>query len=70
MVATSCSKLVYQTALQLNLFSNPETLIQQEKLDYLCDAIRGQYGFKSLIHASSLLPGGTAISRSTKVGGH
>ncbi|MDT2525903.1 hypothetical protein P7D73_21850, partial [Enterococcus raffinosus] len=69
-VGVSCSKLVYQTSLQLDLFSDPEKTIQQEKLDFLCDEIRNRYGFKALIHASSLLPGATAVSRSTKVGGH
>lgn len=69
-VGVSCSKLVYQTSLQLDLFSDPEKTIQQEKLDFLCDEIRSRYGFKALIHASSLLPGATAVSRSAKVGGH
>lgn len=69
-VAISCSRLIYQTSVQLDLFSDPERLIQQEKLDYLCDEIRNRYGFKALIHASSLIPGATAISRSSKIGGH
>ncbi|MGC6686832.1 excinuclease ABC subunit A, partial [Escherichia coli] len=38
-VGVSCSKLVYQTSLQLDLFSDPEKTIQQEKLDFLCDEI-------------------------------
>src|SRR5699024_11875001 len=69
-VAISCSKLIYQTSIQLDLFSDPEKLFQQEKLDYLCDEIRTRYGFKALLQASSLLPGATAISRSSKIGGH
>ena len=69
-VAISCSKLIYQTSIQLDLFSDPEKLFQQEKLDYLCDEIRNRYGFKALVHASSLLSGATAISRSSKIGGH
>lgn len=69
-VGISCSKLQYQTSLQLDLFSDTERQIRQEKLDFLCDKIRDKYGFKSLIHASSLLDGATAISRSSKVGGH
>ena len=69
-VAISCSKLIYQTSVQLDLFSDPEKLLQQEKLDYLCDEIRNRYGFRSLVHASSLLSGATAISRSSKIGGH
>ena len=69
-VAISCSKLVYQTSIQLDLFTDPNKLIRQEKLDFLCDEIRHRYGFKALIHASSLLPGATGVSRSSKIGGH
>jgi DNA polymerase V len=54
----------------MDLFSDPEKMVQEEKLDYLCDKIRNRYGFKALVHASSLLPGATAISRSSKIGGH
>ena len=54
----------------MDLFSDPEKMVQEEKLDYLCDKIRNRYGFKALVHASSLLPGVTAISRSSKIGGH
>ena len=54
----------------MDLFSDPEKMVQEEKLDYLCDKIRNRYGFKALVHASSLLPGVTAISRSSLVGGH
>lgn len=69
-VGISCSKLVNQASTQLSLFENPDTQIRNEKLDYLCDEIRKKYGFKALIHASSLMDGATAISRSSKVGGH
>ena len=54
----------------MDLFSDPEKMVQEEKLDYLCDKIRNRYGFKALVHASSLLPGVTAISRSSLDGGH
>ena len=54
----------------MDLFSDPEKMVQEEKLDYLCDKIRNRYGFKALVHASSLLPGVTAISRNSLVGGH
>ena len=39
----------------MDLFSDPEKMVQEEKLDYLCDKIRNRYGFKALVHASSLL---------------
>ena len=54
----------------MDLFSDPEKMVQEEKLDYLCDKIRNRYGFKALVHASSLLPGVTVISRRTIIGGH
>lgn len=54
----------------MDLFSDPEKMVQEEKLDYLCDKIRNRYGFKALVHTSSLLPGATAISRSSIIGGH
>ncbi|MDV7818727.1 hypothetical protein PSG98_14385, partial [Enterococcus faecalis] len=49
------------------LFDSRFKTLQQ---NHLCDEIRNRYGFKALVHASSLLPGATAISRSSKIGGH
>lgn len=69
-VGVGCSKLVFNTAIQLDLFSEPMKQINQDTLNYLRDKIRDKYGFRSLIYASSLLEHATAISRSTKVGGH
>lgn len=34
------------------------------------DQIRKRFGYKALVRASSLTPGGTAIERSGLVGGH
>ncbi|MEG0293287.1 Y-family DNA polymerase [Enterococcus sp.] len=64
------SRLHSHTNIQLDLFENPEEQIKQEQLHYLKDKIREKYGFQSLIYASSLLENATAISRSTKIGGH
>lgn len=69
-VAIAAGKLVYHTNIQLDLFSNPEEQVNDGQLDYLVDEIRNKYGFKALIHASSLTEAATAISRSTKIGGH
>lgn len=69
-VGISLSKLVYTSDVQLNLFEEAEQQLAEEKLDVLVDKVRGKYGFKSLVHASSLLEGGTAIERSSLVGGH
>lgn len=69
-IAISCSKLKEKSPLQFNLFERPERTIQNEKLDIIIDNIRSRYGFTSLIHASSLMQGGTAVKRSQLVGGH
>lgn len=66
----SYSKLTYSESIQLDLFMDPDRQIADAKLDNLVDAIRRKYGFRSLIHASSLLDGATAISRTSLVGGH
>ncbi|BBL26933.1 hypothetical protein LDE01_02300 [Lactobacillus delbrueckii subsp. delbrueckii] len=36
----------------------------------MVDKLRKKYGFASVVRASSLLPGATAIARSRLVGGH
>lgn len=69
-IGITYSKLVYAEYVQLDLFEDPEKQLAREQLDYLIDKIREKYGFTSLVHASSLLEGATAISRSSLVGGH
>lgn len=55
---------------QLSLFKRPAAEIKQRRFDYTVDLLRQRYGFTSLVKASSLLPGGTAIKRANLVGGH
>lgn len=69
-ISIRCGKIDYKKELQLNLFEPPEKVIHNEDLEAVVDKIRGKYGFTSLVHASSLTKGGTAISRSGLVGGH
>lgn len=69
-LAVSCSKLEPAQALQLNLFDTPEKTINTSSLDKSIDMIRNRFGFDSIVHASSLLEGATAIDRSHLVGGH
>lgn len=69
-VGVNCSKLVFSNALQLDLFADPDEQVKDLKIDYVVDTIRKQYGFKSIVHANSLLEGGRAIARSSLVGGH
>lgn len=66
----NCSKLVFSNALQLNLFADPDEQIRDLKVDYVVDTTRKRFGFKSIVHANSLLEGGRAIARSSLVGGH
>ncbi len=61
---------VFSNALQLDLFADPDEQVRDLKVDYVVDTIRKKYGFKSIIHANSLLEGGRAIARSSLVGGH
>lgn len=65
-----CSKLTDDYSLQLNLFEEPEEVISTYVLDKAVDKIRRNYGFGSIVHASSLMEGATAINRSNLVGGH
>lgn len=69
-IEISYSKLISDTSLQLNLFEPPEDIINNQKLDRTVDAIREEYGFDAIYHASSQLEGATAIARSHLVGGH
>lgn len=64
------SKLTYTSDIQLDLFEDPEKQVTNEKLDLLVDKIREKYGFQSLVHASSLMEGATALDRSSLIGGH
>lgn len=69
-IGVNCSKLVYTDAIQLDLFSEPERQVQNVLIDRAVDVIRKKYGFKSIVHATSMLEGGRAIARSSLVGGH
>lgn len=69
-IGITYSKLIYTSDIQLDLFENPTEQITNERLDLLVDKIRDKYGFQSLVHASSLMDGATAINRSSLVGGH
>lgn len=51
----NCSKLVYSNALQLDLFEDLDEQLKDLKVDYVVDTIRKKYGFKSIVHANSLM---------------
>ncbi|WP_084676105.1 Y-family DNA polymerase [Carnobacterium funditum] len=69
-ISISCGKIHDKTDLQLDLFESAEQTIQKEKIDQVIDQVRHKYGYTSLVHASSLTSGATAIKRSGLVGGH
>nr|WP_211221974.1 Y-family DNA polymerase [Lacticigenium naphthae] len=69
-VSIRCGKIRHKTELQLDLFEDPEETITRELLDNVVDQVRNKYGYASLVHASSLTKGATAIKRSDLVGGH
>ena len=69
-IGISCGKIAPKSLLQFNLFESPESTLLQEELEVTIDRIRRKYGYPSLVHASSLTTGGTAIKRATLVGGH
>lgn len=63
-------KIKPKQSLQMNLFEEPQNLIDREELDKTIDHIRQQYGYTSLLHASSLVQGGMALQRAKLLGGH
>ncbi|WP_338157165.1 Y-family DNA polymerase [Atopococcus tabaci] len=69
-VAVQCGKVQHRTSWQLDLFEEAEKTISQEKLEHVMDQVRSRYGYTSLVHASSLTRGGTAVNRSGLIGGH
>lgn len=69
-IGISAGKLRPKNYQQLSLFEDVEEVKEQEALDKAVDKIRERYGFGSLVHASSLLPGATAIKRAGLIGGH
>lgn len=70
MVGVSCGKLRQQHHLQLNLFEEADQTLQAIQLEKTIDRVRSRYGYASLVQASSLMEGATAIDRSHLIGGH
>lgn len=69
-IGVNYSKLSPDCSLQLNILEDPELQLKRYKLDHVVDQVRKKYGFSSIVKASSLMPGATAIQRSNLVGGH
>ena len=64
------AKVSTMSALQLNLFENPNYTINRLKLDQVIDEIRSRFGYKAAMYASSKIKGATALQRSGLIGGH
>ncbi|MFD1319124.1 Y-family DNA polymerase [Loigolactobacillus zhaoyuanensis] len=69
-IAVSYSRLVPNTGLQLDLFQDPQRQIKDDRFERVLDSIRARFGTTALFPASSLLQGGTMLSRAALVGGH
>lgn len=69
-IAVNYSKLSADCSMQLNILEDPELQVKRYTLDHVVDKIRKKYGFSSVVKASSLMSGATAIKRSKLVGGH
>lgn len=69
-IGVDYSDLSLDESQQFTFFVKPKTQIKRKTLDKTVDQIRKKYGFASVVKASSLLPGATAIQRSKLVGGH
>lgn len=52
------------------MFKEPESQLNEIIIDDIVDRVRREYGFSSILYASSLIEGATAIKRSSLVGGH
>ncbi|WP_251717190.1 Y-family DNA polymerase [Lactobacillus agrestimuris] len=69
-ISVSLSRLGEDKSMQLSMLEPVELQLKRHKLDSVIDDIRKKYGFTSLVKASSLAKGATAIQRSKLVGGH
>ena len=67
-VSVSITKLEDERSMQLSLFDTKKW--QVRKLGTTMDTIRTRYGDTAIVRAVSLTDAGTAIKRSTLVGGH
>lgn len=64
------SRLSASGRLQLDLFQSPERQIKDDRFDRILDDLRDRFGKTAVVPASSLLKGGTMLSRAALVGGH
>ena len=70
LLSVSCSHLTSANYEQMTFLLTPSQQIKKSMINKTIDSIHQKYGFTSLVKASSLLHGATAIKRSNLVGGH
>ncbi|NLR11191.1 Y-family DNA polymerase [Lactobacillus sp. ZJLC29-4] len=69
-ISVGVSRLNRSQGLQLDIFQDPQRQLKNERFDRVIDELRDRFGKTAVIPASSLLPGGTMLSRAALVGGH
>lgn len=69
-IGVGYGQLSTDTSMQLNMLESTRLQLNRYTLDHVIDKIRKKYGFSSIIRASSLCEGATALKRSKLVGGH
>ncbi|MEX0380682.1 Y-family DNA polymerase [Leuconostoc sp. MS02] len=62
--------IIADFGLQMDLFQQPERVVQDKKIDQVVDDLRQRFGTMSIMRAMSKEKGGTAINRAGLVGGH
>lgn len=67
-ISIAISSLFDDYEMQLSLFDAGKW--KKQKIGYVVDQIRKRYGSASLLRAVSFTDGGTALQRSTLLGGH
>ena len=69
-IMISLGKLSKKDSFQLNLFSDYEKEVKDEKLNHSIDIVKNRFGKNSLVKASALLEDSTIMERNEKIGGH
>ena len=69
-ISISLGKLSTNESHQLNLFSDFEKEMKDEKLNRSIDFVKNKFGKNSLVKATALLEDSTIMERNKKIGGH
>lgn len=69
-ISISLGKLSQNKSIQLNMFTDYEQEMKNEKLNNSIDIVKSKFGKNSLVKASALLEDSTIMERNEKIGGH